>query len=372
MSYKAIELFPDWYSKAVNRDVSLEETALRKSAIDAIGNLSDKETWIKFLDVYLGISDAKNPSYADVLGQVKGADPNFPLQGQHLVRLLAGMAIVNKIGLDDDWLCPWLALALMTIEIIKVDAPQYGEIINFAKSYYFNECEVHRRFDSSYHKGPKLKSIAAYEIPELHSDNSSTNKAHSDGVIKAFTQVQKDLSATISEVNTTTENLDVINRRLKVIAEETDILWWLYAGYSETISLPFKKIKTLLLPFLVASELSEITTIKPGIGKCKSVISKAIENGHGEGTGNATLEDLITATSEVREIERVFPNLQSAKHFTPILAAIEFNRQYAESEWKIIYKTIANIDFSQAISYEDFALQVYQERMLLEIYGVLK
>lgn len=375
MSHTAVDLFPGWYTKGINREPSPTEFNIRKKAIADIVKSNDVGFWLNLLKVYLGTKEFNSTEYNQIVEAAKKGDENFNIQDVHLVRLLSGCSIAQKIEANGSHISYLLALGLLTTEIKIKEAPLLNELLARSQSFWATQAEQKRKMQLDFQLGKgDLKSVTKIEIPDITSD-PATWKTHSDAVVKSISGLQKDLNTTNTEINTKiTTTLETIKRNFVALAEETDVLWWLFGGYSSLLKKSFSKISPEMLSLLVGFELNQLTHELPGIGGVESIIHRALSHVEFEAGSKHSLEKIFESIKGHEEqFSQFIPaNNTDLQILTPYLFAASCRSNFAGSEWKTVYQKEEKIDLATETTYEHFALQLYMELMLARVYKHLK
>lgn len=370
MNFTATDLFPDWYQKGINKDVTTEELAIRKGAILEIITITDKTTWINVLKVYLGICKFECEEYNQVVEFVRKGDENFQVQNENLVRTIAGCAIGQKIDQNDHLLSDVLSLGLICSETLPNINHLIPELLARANNFWLNECEKNRQVDLDFKIGSLVStSEVKVEIPELSPDQT-TWKANSDAVIKIIKALQKDLTVANQEIILQQQALKSIKTNFNALFEETNVLWWLFRTYSSIAKKQFNELNSETLSVVAAFELFDLTSSYPGIGGIDGIISKALTNSANHiadqtMTIDSVIESVITIETGIKV--NLSNELQELRELTPLLTAIRCGIEYSDG-WKAIFKKQSTLQVDLPLTCKRFSLYLYKELMFIEIF----
>jgi hypothetical protein len=82
-----------------------------------------------------------------------------------------------------------------------------------------------------------------------------------------------------------------------ILAEENNILWWLFGEASNTSKKPFSKISLPILYIVIANELNSLTQQTPGPSAAMAYIDRALRSGRSSLPDAATIAELVAAVS---------------------------------------------------------------------------
>ena len=109
MSYTAVELMPEWYSKGISKQAGDEEITLRKKTLSEIIPIDSKSKWVDIMKIYLSLINAGNKEYTAVVDLLKKNDDNFNVQNENLIKVLCGCAIAQKMESNNSYISDTLA-----------------------------------------------------------------------------------------------------------------------------------------------------------------------------------------------------------------------------------------------------------------------
>lgn len=371
MSYTAVEMMPEWYSKGISKQAENEEITLRKNALSEIIQVKTKITWVDIVKIYLSLIKAETSEYAAVVDLLRKNDENFNVQNENLIKVLCGCAIAQKIELNDSYISDTLALMIVCAEFFNKNVNTIPELPQRAYNFWINECEKKRFVDLNFAVGNQLSTSAVkVEIPELSADEK-TWKANSDAVLKIITALQKDLNNANAEIVLQQKALNAAKQNFVALSEESDILWWLFGAYSSTVKKSFSKLSPEILSVIISVELCELTKTEPGIAGTESIIHRALSNVEYEFGSTHSIEKIVNSVTEFeKELKSLLPLIPAElEKLCPLLLAIHERTEYAGIEWKAVYGKRSSLDLDSKITYENFSIQLYQELMMLKVYS---
>lgn len=371
MSYTAVDLMPEWYSKAISKQAGDEEITLRKKTMSEIIPIDSKSIWVDIVKIYLSLTKAGTTEYTAIVDLLKKDDDNFNVQNENLIKVLCGCAIAQKMDLNESYISDALALMIVCAEFFNKNVNTIPELPQRAYNFWINECERKRVVDLDFAVGNQLSASAVkVEIPELSADEK-TWKANSDAVLKIITALQKDLNSANAEIVSQQKALNASKQNFVALSEESDILWWLFGAYSSTVKKSFNRLSAEILSVIISVELFKLTKTKPGIAGTESIIHRALSNVEYEFGSTHTIDKIVNSVTEYeKELKLLLPEIpQELEKLCPLLLAVRERIEYTGIEWKAVYNKKNALDIDSKVTYENFSIQLYQELMMLEVYS---
>jgi hypothetical protein len=174
------------------------------------------------------------------------------------------------------------------------------------------------------------------------------------------------LEALTSTTNVAAEAIAELERQSRLRREETDILWWMTAGVSRDLGVPFKDLKTLAASVVAGKELASLVG-PPGVLPAPSLLQGMIPPQAGKAAGkpigliaavNATPRDWRQAVAGSLDMDRI-------ADLSPALTAVRQSLTTDEDDgWTAAYKKAAGIKADVLLQPVDLALQVHRECLL--------
>lgn len=160
--------------------------------------------------------------------------------------------------------------------------------------------------------------------------------------------------------------LDLYSTNLRLM-EETNILWWLYTGYSKIANSPVEKINPAIAPLYAALELKSLMHVSRIIFNATQFFNKIL----GESVQDET--SIYTAVNSLKEESRkTVTNLfaSAPDEFTPVSKALTHSMGFSEGDdWSGSFKKQFHGDVKKTITNISLADQFYRELLYLSLNG---
>ncbi len=146
----------------------------------------------------------------------------------------------------------------------------------------------------------------------------------------------------------------------KILYENTEILWWLLAGYSSDAGKVYSELSLQQAALLVGKDLAEIVQSKPGLYSANNLLYKVLDKNRDEKTLFANYID-VCADNVIEKLIGEFENSIE----TPILFALYKKMENGEGSWhKAFEKKFGKT--KREYSGIEFAYQMYLECLMLK------
>jgi hypothetical protein len=381
MNHSAKDLFPDWYAKGLKKEVSSEELNSRRTTIERLLKQKELNFWLDTVKVYYGILGQESSIWTELAVAFKEDDINFPLQqNENILRLLSGSLLSQKIELNDSWNCDAIALSLTTTSFLtRTGELPLNEVHELAVAHWLSECEAVRKMDLEFksEKEPVKWSTGKINIPPVQGIGTNyapdfvsagNLKPTLDSITAHLASLQKDVLAANQTDKVLYTSLESIKSNLKIISEETNILWWLFGGFSNTLC---KSLSTLPLPLastIIGKELHDLTYNLPGLGHVTNIINKSLSQVSSDFTKEFSFADFIESLKEIKDFVKFFPPVPETLFVhAPCLNAIRCFYEFKDGDWMFVFKKKGIVDPKEMVTPLDFSTQIYKELMLFKV-----
>ncbi|OHC26960.1 MAG: hypothetical protein A2Y50_03465 [Pseudomonadales bacterium RIFCSPLOWO2_12_59_9] len=179
---------------------------------------------------------------------------------------------------------------------------------------------------------------------------------------KVRTEAQNSGKAIVAQSNNALAELD---RQMKLMREETQMLWWLIGGHSRLLERGFTKFDPQQAALVGAIDLGTLTTCSElGPVAAPAMLERVIAiSKKAKGSETRELSTTIDSIALV-DIEKLQINAKLPPRLAPITAAIDLARTIGPGAWHARFKAVTGFDAS--ISFEPLSLaeQLYREHLL--------
>lgn len=196
------------------------------------------------------------------------------------------------------------------------------------------------------------KGIASLPKEVSFSINEGENFEINDGDAKKLSLMIKKINELCTFIN---KNYRDLADKNKILYENTEILWWLLAGYSQDVGKTYAELPLQQAALLVGKDLAEIVENKPGLYFVENLLCKVLDRNKDE---KALFASYIDSCSD-DIIEKMFVQSESSIN-TPILFALNKKKEVGEGSWyKVFEKNFGKTDIEY--SGMELAYQMYLE-----------
>ncbi|HEX8016838.1 MAG TPA: GTPase-associated system all-helical protein GASH [Flavobacterium sp.] len=241
-----IEKLPQWYKVASLSALNTEIIDKRSASIKEILSEKDRDWFLECVRYYLGKAQ-KNKDFKDqFFALFKKHDSvlledEFELEG----RVLAGAIVAESIIADSESSI-YCALALISgnfgmelSSIINID------VLQSALDYLKKESLQVRKL-----RAPVTTPV---KYPALKEDGAT---------LEAVTAYAKSLTQAIKVFEKNADNQkSSFEHNLSVLKEESEIHWWIFREYCNTLEMPIKDLSGAEAPLAVAKDLYELISM---------------------------------------------------------------------------------------------------------------
>lgn len=364
MSYSAKALFSDWYNTGLKRETPVEELQQRRKIIDGYMKDTDVDFWLGLLKIYLGINTQNSAEYISLVDKFKSNDEFFSVTNTNLLRLLAGCSIAEKIEENASYLSDMLALGIcihlgQQIEILPQLTP-------LAEEFWISKSENGREMTTKL--APKKLTQSFAKVTMTAGTESPEATTVADETIKNLGLVLKDTNNLLVHANILFDLISELQTNQKYLSEESNVLWWIFGGYSEIVNRKFSVIAPKLSAVIIPLELNNLTVNLPGLGKIDNFVTKIFELNKAKKEGG-TLENIITSiANDTEAIQKALPIIDPAViDLCPILNAAHCFTEFSVNEWKSVYERRGGINTEIQLELSLISNQIYKELMLIRV-----
>jgi hypothetical protein len=356
--YTAKDLFPTWYASIVKRDASPEEITSRRKAIEKINSEEEPSFWFNTLKIALR-QPVEAQFISDFSNYFKQYDESFPLaDNENLISNLACCSVAQRIE-TNDYLSDVLSIGIQSFLFCHPEATfQISDFVPFARNKWIEECTRLRSIESA------TLSVSTMTFTKGDVKNTVNTQEAFDEIKAHFVKIQKDIAAVNGQVNKLINH----NENVAVLAEETDMLWWVFGGRSRDTNEIFTSVEFPISIVRLAKETAELTKILPGFANIASILAKSIDSNLKQESvkKDATLTDYVNATTDQLEKDLLAYCVPELDFATPFLTSLKIRSELGTEReaWTKVMSGKYKVNLAEATLPFELAKQLYLELML--------
>jgi len=357
MSYNAKDLFPDWY---VTVDLNMDDKVIEKrlKAIrKIILNKDNKDFWLDMVRLYLGIKP-KDSNRKEFVDEFKSEDSTFLLlNNDNIIKCLAAILLCFKIEKGRSDLNSLISLAVVNANFFgqfqvfeNIDVLEYAE--KYLSSYSSDEI-------STKHVISELEEIKLKFETETETEENTEETEEEEIILD-----NEDHLKIINII----EKLIKSNAKL---AEETNVLWWIYGESSKLANDFFIKVGIQTMSLIAARELSDIIQAPIGATSANQLLDKVllISNGNKVTMKKVSIPEVLENVSEDMKEKVLRGKKGILSELTPCLMAVCSSSGCAVGEDWIgkFKKSYYNPDIDKKLELSELSYQFYREYVFLKL-----
>lgn len=207
-------------------------------------------------------------------------------------------------------------------------------------------------------------SFDTVKIPNLTKDISFNS---AEGETPEYNkEVEKTLSLMVSKINSIVKSIGTMQtgiiKREQILYEDSQVLWWMLAEYSDDESKKYALLEQKKAALLMGKDLASKINISPGPYSAKAVLNKVL----GEKADELEqFKDYVDACDD-DIISKIIINKSM---YTPLLYALNQKKECGEKNWykkfeDIYSKGAVNVQYSRL----EIAYEMYIECMFMNEY----
>lgn len=354
------KLFAEWY-RVAGTEPKGEDLPKRWAGVEALIAAVDTARAIDLVRLFLGSTTVSAEVKEQFALTFQKVDPAFPMRDNSLeLRVLAGAAIAYYVETQRTNLGDALALAVVCGACSGIRQPVLlPEIVTIGEKYLFDEGLRVRAFSPALEiKG--MTSKADQLLTDVKTTAAQNNLATT---VEALGSPLQKLHAGIGAV---AKSANEAVRHLGDVAasavEQTNILWWVFAGTGRDISKPYSGIALDAAALIAGKELADLTELLPGPVAAPAVLDKVLA-GAKSTSATVSLESAVTGTEEAWRRKC----LETAETRLDELCPIHFalRKSVDGATWIKSFESASGIKVKRSgVTAVGIAVQIYNERLL--------
>ena len=333
----------------INANATLYES--RTTAIQQILDNKDffeKENWILLMKWAIGAvkTEAAEELLVDLEEAFCQTDDGYTNENQKELHILVEMLLFQYCKQSEN-----LLLASIVICGYGVGWRMTSRVLYRMFLAYTNEARLALRQQNQH----KLTGMATLQTTKAQ-EAAVTDKDR-------IAQITNDLAKIEKQLYVLTQKSQELDLALSVQREESDILWWMLAEWSETCGRSYRDMSKEEAALFSAYELSHNSSFPLGPYASKQILMKMISLGKTSGQETASVAALIDRLDN--ELPLSFAECQITE-IQPILSALDAKRKAVQkgksSGWRSYYELNCEKDLdSLSLTAFDFGRQLYLE-----------
>jgi hypothetical protein len=330
--------FGDWYRSA---GVPPENIPLEKrwAAIEAF--TVDAADAASLTQVFYGLAPS-NTSFAERFRTAfNKADANFAMSGNDREMLvLAGAALVHVMENGVREIADLSGLCLVSAAFQNVRTAGVPQIPELAAVYLSKRCAN--------------RAALADGSPESN-------------LLTALTDAGEPYSELAPE-------FQKMQSEFPIIAEETNMLWWLFSETSGDLQQRFSVLPVGAACLVTGKELADLTRIIPGPIAARAFLDKAVRSGRKKVPTSVSVTDVVNDAPKAWRTDhyaKPLPNELSS--ILPLNQAVRLSVQAPnDNTWRPMFQTATGISATAEKAPNAFAYQVFLEHLAARSFVALK
>lgn len=347
--------FNEWYHDV---DILLQEGQIEKrtAAIEGYTESITLEQVVILVKLYYGmnVSDDEKRAFASVFSS---EDPNFSFKLTNELALLAG-AVLVELAENSDYRS---LVELLTLSVSFHRKPVSSIEMQSVIQDCFDQHRIVLREDFSVppYKIPNTKGITTLE-------KSITDKTvTADTAVPELLKVLKTFQTCLVD---TSKNFNELLKKQSIYREDSQLLWWMMAEWSEIYSSPLRSLDASTACLAVGWEAAGHVANYPGPYAMEGIIQKQLGVCREAGS-SIDLADLVkSADSKMkREIVQASASTGSIMDLLPVCSAISrADNTESADEWYPKYKKeMMGPDSNATHTFNEYAWQIYLEHLVI-------
>jgi hypothetical protein len=287
------------------------------------------------------------------------------------VQLLAGITIAELLENKKGTLADTVALAVSCISFQEMIRDLIvPDILDACRTYLHQRSDSLRNILTLPALNPQKVPVETKDIQAKINESSSDYAGQIAEIVKTLPKIgtssEKAVSALASQITTTVTSL---SRALDLQREETNMLWWVFGGYSGDLDVPFVDLGPAI-PIIGAKELSTLTRVIPGPVSIKALLRKIVDESQLQ--ADITIESSLNACKP--EWLQSWINQREIKGIGDICYihyAGQTSKELGQANtWTDLFNKQAPVKANDTLDPIKLALQVYREASLLKLLGI--
>lgn len=171
-----------------------------------------------------------------------------------------------------------------------------------------------------------------------------------------------------SSASLTTTALTELDRQMRLMREETQMLWWIFGGHSRSLCREFGSLDPHQAALVGAVDLANLTNYSHlGPIAAPAMLERVIASSKKQKAPSAKSLLVILESFDQADLDSLEISTELPPRITPISIAIDLVRTLGKGAWHQRFKTLTGIDASIEFEPISLAVQLYYEDLLGQI-----
>ena len=364
--------FADWY-RAAGVEPSTDLLTKRWTAIEGFMEAATTGSVLDTVRLFHGLPSRSEGFDAAFREPFKAADAAFAMSGNDLeVSLLAGSVAGAIIEQGGSRRADVTALAMVCADYSGSRRMEsFPFFVDRARQYLLERSAALRAMAREVElNAPDLgKATKHYMVTYTPEGRIELQPRGTIDAAAAGETMREALAALSAFGESAAGAVGALNQRLKLLAEECDIFWWAFSGFSRELQRSFDDIEASAAPLIAAKELAALVTVPPGPVSARAILDRVLR---GAGTGTrmrVTLADAIQqapgdwlAVWSASDIVALHGDLCPT-----LIAAQRASEVRTPDAWVEAVEELTGISTRIVRDPIDLALQSYYEHLLVSV-----
>lgn len=352
--------------------ITTNKRSVLKQWSEAIDEIIYRNSSINVLDLVALSFNSPNQNLValeEIINVFKSHDSGFRVKDKYALQILSGATLISILDVeedsDDNYMRQCItATAILTASFGKTKKDyRPSEILQAAIDFINNESLKNRQLQKVVFDGNIKGLVAAHNRIKQASLPSGGNNTLTIGQVKDLNQIVRPTLELLPLIPTILRNQDILQ-------EESEMAWWVLAGFSKSAGLSFKDLSPEALPIIAAFELAQKTRILPSGVATRYLIKHLIES-----TGRQN--DLVTLRSLGEALKNI-PNkwlenllLSIGAIYIPSVTALLYLAQQVAlrgSHWSDDYFEKTGVSPDTSLPADELGYTFYEECLVMKMH----
>ncbi len=366
--------FSDWY-REIGIVPTTEALDKRRAAIEAIVKDIKRKEVIALVCI-LNHGGQCLPEFAEQFAQhFLKSDTTFSMRNnENELRVLAGACLAEIIISRTDLALIAAACIISGAFAIPSSEPPFVDVKQEAEAK-MARASSDLRAEIQYPEiplyGPELEAV----LQKFKTQTTPNNLQQVQLVTPLIDGLVKTEKMLIELAQKSREFVTQAQCRIETLAEECNVLWWLFSGHSHDLEIVFTLLDKKALPIILGKELADLIAYLPGPTSVKAILNKAmLVPQKGKGNSQYKISDAVNSLSlawRTSIAEKVRANAPLFPCIFPLHSAIALAVDLDGSEWdKALKKKVSYMEVDLLIPTSQIAYQFYLESLMMKVIDV--